>query len=335
MSQKHIIAPRQRNDNPQRPVLLALILVIGLLASEGYSEDPSDPMSKLSPPDPRFVTIERVFGESTSAELTKALLLGDREKAEQLIEDGADINKPGFRDMRPLYLVCAYNNLEAAKLAIDLGAKIDCSTEHHNTPIYAAMIKDTHPEIIKLLISSGADIDWHSEQCKLAKGASLGRLLLFPVLPRCELEKSDLYYWYLDHGGVIDELSANGSPVLTDAYGTRCFQLTHQLLERGANPHLGVRPLINMLDTGYLTSPKNDEERLWHAKIVEKVNSVRDNKQMIAEATKRMEDHAEFLKKYEKTEHYKSWQIQKSGIDRIVEGLKDELKTREKQEPDD
>lgn len=92
-----------------------------------------------------------------STPLYDAARKGNMEILYLLIERGADVNAISHGET-PLLKVVAMNNLKFAKALIAKGAKVNIADEHlGNTPLHYAVMKK-NPEMIKLLLSSGADM---------------------------------------------------------------------------------------------------------------------------------------------------------------------------------
>lgn len=104
-----------------------------------------------------------------------------------LIERGADVNAVCHGET-PLLKVVALNNLRFAKALIAKGANVNVADEHlGNTPLHYAVIK-RNPEMIKLLLSNGADM--YAENYK---GDTPARYILASKsLPSANIENSDL-----------------------------------------------------------------------------------------------------------------------------------------------
>ncbi len=85
--------------------------------------------------------------------LMLASLRGLNEIARQLIERGADVNKPGWA---PLHYAATSGHLEIMNLLLENHAYIDASSPNNSTPLMMAALYGT-PSAVKLLLEAGAD----------------------------------------------------------------------------------------------------------------------------------------------------------------------------------
>jgi ankyrin repeat protein len=97
---------------------------------------------------------------ATMANLHIASYMGNLEKAEAFINDGADINSTDGHGYAPLHYAAQNGRKEAAELLIAKGADVNVKNWGGETPLYIAAAKG-HKEIVELLIQKGADFSIH------------------------------------------------------------------------------------------------------------------------------------------------------------------------------
>ncbi len=85
--------------------------------------------------------------------LMLASLGGQLEMARQLVERGADVNKPGWA---PLHYAATRGHLAVMRFLLDNNAYIDAASPNGTTPLMMAAHYGT-PTAVKLLLESGAD----------------------------------------------------------------------------------------------------------------------------------------------------------------------------------
>ncbi len=95
---------------------------------------------------------------ATIANLHIASYMGNLEKAEAFINDGADINSTDGHGYAPLHYAAQNGQKEAAELLIAKGANVNVKNWSGETPLYIAASKG-HKEVAELLIAKGADVD--------------------------------------------------------------------------------------------------------------------------------------------------------------------------------
>ena len=92
--------------------------------------------------------------------LMLASLKGLTEICQQLIEKGADVNKPGWA---PLHYAATHGHLAVMTLLLDKHAYIDAASPNGSTPLMMAAHYGT-PSAVKLLLEAGADPLLRNEQ---------------------------------------------------------------------------------------------------------------------------------------------------------------------------
>lgn len=85
--------------------------------------------------------------------LMMASLKGLTEVVHQLVEKGADVNKPGWA---PLHYAATNGHLEIMNLLLENHAYIDASSPNGSTPLMMAALYGS-PSAVKLLLEAGAD----------------------------------------------------------------------------------------------------------------------------------------------------------------------------------
>lgn len=92
--------------------------------------------------------------------LMLASLQGLTEICQQLIDKGADVNKPGWA---PLHYAATHGHLAVMRLLLDNDAYIDAASPNGTTPLMMAAQYGT-PDAVKLLLEAGADPLLKNEQ---------------------------------------------------------------------------------------------------------------------------------------------------------------------------
>ncbi|MCB2000306.1 MAG: ankyrin repeat domain-containing protein, partial [Rhodoferax sp.] len=85
--------------------------------------------------------------------LMLACLAGQLEMAQQLVERGADVNKPGWA---PLHYAATRGHVAVMRFLLERNAYIDAASPNGTTPLMMAAYYGT-PSAVKLLLESGAD----------------------------------------------------------------------------------------------------------------------------------------------------------------------------------
>ncbi|GMT36062.1 hypothetical protein PFISCL1PPCAC_27359, partial [Pristionchus fissidentatus] len=88
-------------------------------------------------------------------ELRWALQGGDKDTILEKITSDNVNDQVGGRS--PLHHLSDYGHIELVKYVIHLGADVNALDRHSLTPLMCAVFEN-HPEVVKILISSGADV---------------------------------------------------------------------------------------------------------------------------------------------------------------------------------
>ena len=110
----------------------------------------------------------RIKAEQRNAKDESVLMMaaykGDLDIARELIDKGADVNKPGWT---PLHYAATKGHLKMMDLLLEHYAFIDAQAPNGNTPLMMAAFYST-PEAVKLLIEAGADPNMRNSASKTA-----------------------------------------------------------------------------------------------------------------------------------------------------------------------
>jgi uncharacterized protein len=164
---------------------------------------------------------------------------------ERLLKAGADPNSLSTEGETALMTVARTGVIEAAKVLLDHGAKVDAREEWHGQTALMWAVDEQHPAMVKELIAHGADVNavsninkWERQNTAepREKWLPLGGLtpLLFAARQGCvECEQI-----LLDAGAKIDTTDPNGiSPVLMAIINGH-YDAAGFLLGKGADPNL-------------------------------------------------------------------------------------------------
>ena len=85
-----------------------------------------------------------------------------------------DPNVRGGLGITPLHIVATWGDVESARVLLDAGAEIDVPAEDDYTALHEA-IEQGHFEVVKLLVSRGADLNRKCEFGNAVELAILGK----------------------------------------------------------------------------------------------------------------------------------------------------------------
>jgi ankyrin repeat protein len=164
---------------------------------------------------------------------------------ERLLKAGADVNSVSTEGETALMTVARTGVVEAAKVLLDHGAKVDAREEWHGQTALMWAVDEGHPAMVKELIGHGADVNavsnvnkWERQNTAepREKWLPLGGLtpLLFAARQGC-VECTQIL---LDAGAKINTADPDGiSPVLMAIINGH-YDVAGFLLNRGADPNL-------------------------------------------------------------------------------------------------
>lgn len=89
--------------------------------------------------------------------LSTAVEYADYIMVEFLLENGADPNIPGIKHKTPIFYAINENDRDKLQLLIHYSANVNFIDYEHNTPLHKATANDIDINIIKILLTNGAD----------------------------------------------------------------------------------------------------------------------------------------------------------------------------------
>jgi ankyrin repeat protein len=116
-------------------------------------KEPSFKVAQLLATWPKVKT--EVRNENDESALMLAALKGHVALVKLLVENDADVNKPGWT---PLHYAATSGNVPIIELLLDNSAYIDAESPNGSTPLMMAAMYGT-PESVKVLIQAGADLN--------------------------------------------------------------------------------------------------------------------------------------------------------------------------------
>ena len=168
---------------------------------------------------------------SVDARLLAACALGDATIAREMLNAGADPNKPckeGFDGITPLVMTVGVSrSVEVAALLIDAGANVNDEWSEGTTPIFETTT-DHFYDLAKLLVDRGANVN-----VRMGNG-------LTPLMFAARNGASRCVDLFLDSGANINAVEVeHGVGAFGLALNRIDLQLAEHLLARGAEPNFG------------------------------------------------------------------------------------------------
>lgn len=182
--------------------------------------------------------------EDKNQGLVKAIQDGNLALAEELIQEGADVNyrqEEGF-GYTPLHHAVVHNHPDAIRLLTKNGADFAITDNNGYSPVHTS-INNYRPECLEVLASVGAPLDAPGELC--------GKTPLFYAVVD---NKHEAVKFLIQKGCNVHQVSDQGETLLHKAafYGNR--ETCAVLIEHGLDPHLedhnGKSPVDLAEETG-------------------------------------------------------------------------------------
>lgn len=200
--------------------------------AEGLWQRIVQAVAQRDPDDLRALVNGKHFASlSVDARLLAACALGDAKIAREMLQAGADPNKPckeGFDGVTPLVMTVGVSrSVEVASLLIDAGADVNDEWSEDTTPIFETTA-DQFYDLAKLLVTRGANVN-----ARLSNG-------LTPLMFAARNGASKCVELFLDAGADINAVEEeHGVGAFGLALNRLDLQLAEQLLARGAEPNFG------------------------------------------------------------------------------------------------
>ena len=183
--------------------------------------------------------------DSTNTPLHIAAQEGQKERAAELISQGAGVNARNRAAETPLHCAAYFGQVEVAKLLIDHGADVNAKNGGGSTPLLDAAIKG-HKAMTELLVAHGADVNApdNERMTPLHRAAFEGYREVAEVL--------------IAAGADLNARDKNGeTPFDASQYTPRGKELTELLRQRGSTRKSGCfiatavygSPLANEVST--------------------------------------------------------------------------------------
>jgi ankyrin repeat protein len=209
--------------------------------------------------------------------LFEAIQVGRADIVTSLLEHGADPNLPGPKHMLwpstyypqclqvllahganhkkcpgILELAVSINNIESVRILLKAGVNPDIKKDGIYTPLCTA-IRDDRADLLKLLLSNGADPNTMASEYPAFKCITHNRVYFLPLLvasganlhnPKGIIETAvssnniEALNWLLDQGVNPNDKNAKGMSPLTTAIRENRIDIVNLLLLRGADPHM-------------------------------------------------------------------------------------------------
>jgi uncharacterized protein len=164
---------------------------------------------------------------------------------ERLLKAGADPNATSTEGETALMTVARTGVVEAAKVLLDHGAKVDAREEWHGQTALMWAVNEGHPAMVKELIAHGADVNavsninkWERQNTAEPREKWLPSGGLTPLLFAARQGCVECEQILLDAGAKINTVDPDGiSPVLIAIINGH-YDAAGFLLNRGADPNL-------------------------------------------------------------------------------------------------
>jgi len=223
-----------------RPVLLAIILILPLLTSSSCAADPQATaearMKKLRAND--------VFVDTRDIALAEAVALGDRDAINAAIAAGANVNARGDKGTPMLMWAMAKDSVTGFEALLDNGANLKALANdpaftrkgERTKEVIELVVSGTNGKFLKTALDHGFNPDYVPD-------SYMNESLLFRTVWNHTIPNAEIL---LDAGADINHAEANKDTPLLLAQGIRDYEMVSFLLSRGANPLIENSGNVNL-----------------------------------------------------------------------------------------
>lgn len=233
-----------------RPVLLAIILVLPLLTSSSCAADPQ----AVAEARMKTLRAKDVFVDARDLKLAEAVAASDRTAIDAAIKAGGNVNAHGDKGMPMLMWAMAKDSVDGFDALLEHGADLKALV---NDPAYTRkgertkevielVVSSTNAEFLKTALDHGFDPDYVPDRY-------MNESLLFRAVWSHTIPNAGLL---LDAGADINHVEANKDTPLLLAQGIRDYEMVSFLLSRGANP-----VIVNSGDVDLVARIKRNGDR--------------------------------------------------------------------------
>lgn len=180
-------------------------------------------------------------GNLSSTPLIVALMHNRDDLALELIERGADVNKPRPGGQTALWWAASYSSLAVVNALIERGADVNAADQYGSAPIRCAV--DNGVEVVRRLLDAGASPD-----AALSDGRTAAWFAAYEG-------KREILEEFLERGVPLED-DRGGSTFLSLAAGGNHLELLDALIARGADVNArtagGLTPLMSAVRQDYV-----------------------------------------------------------------------------------
>ena len=217
-----------QNKEGNTPLLLALSRGLEVVAKLLIEKGADTTVANISGETPLIIAVgycpslvKLLKSVKLSDNLFDAMKNSNLGKVEDLIDEGADLNKKYGLEDTLLHMTVKNNLMNTLRMLLKAGADINIFNKEGNTPFYLAC-KENNIEIVKELIKLGADLNKSNKSCYTP---------LFQVIENGNFE----IFMELLRGGVNLNIEDNdGNTILHIAASKSRIEMVLELIKRGA-----------------------------------------------------------------------------------------------------